>query len=168
MKHNVEQLDLFVVLQEIEDQLALTNQPQPAPVPIKLIAPQIPFLKRLGSWLYWFWSIALNLFGFVQWVNVYTVSRGFGGRESGGWYYLKYECEKSRQVGFWEAHLLHHKWQQQYTLSHKWGNICSKTGGQDVLVCIEPRKAARRTSRPPRYEEYADQAIPYALVQGGN
>jgi hypothetical protein len=162
---DVEQLDLFVILQEIEDQSQAARQSQPAPPSnVEAVMTRTPFLKRLGAGL----SVALNLFGLLQWVNVYTVTRAFGGREAGGWYYLKYECEKSRQVGFWEAQFLCYTWLQQYTQSHKWGDVRSKTGGQDVLVCIEPRKAARRTTRPPRYDNYADQAIPYALVQGGN
>jgi hypothetical protein len=164
----VVQLDLFDFLQEIEDEAAAAINPHPAPAPADPVTPRSPFLKRLGTGLYWFWSVALNLFGLVQWVNVYTVTRAFGGKDAGGWYYLKYECEKSRQVGFWEAQVLRHKWLQQYTLSHKWGDLLSKTGGQDVMVCIEPRRSARRITRPPRYEDYADQAIPFALVQGGN
>ncbi|MGU3473120.1 hypothetical protein ACLBWT_18480 [Paenibacillus sp. D51F] len=163
---DVHQIDLFVYLQEIEEQEA-ARQPAPAPVPTKPIMVRTPFLKRLGAALSWFWIVTHNVFGLARWVNVYTVTRCFGGREAGGWYYLRYECEKSRQVGLWEAYMLRMKWLEQYS-SLRWGDIRSKNGGQDVLVCIEPRKAARRTLRTPRYDEYADQAIPYALVQGGN
>jgi hypothetical protein len=163
---DVQQLDIFAYLQEIEEQAA-AQQPAPAPVPMKQATVRTPFLKRLGAALSWFWIVAHNLFGLARWVNVYTVTRGFGGREAGGWYYLRYECEKSRKVGFWEASVLRMKWLDQYS-SLRWGDIRSKNGGQDVMVCIEPRRAARRTIRPPRFDEYADQAIPYSLIQGGN
>lgn len=166
---DLEQMDLFVYLQERENQAA-------AVAALSISAPErIPprevwtrYLKRLGASLSWFWIITHNLFGLACWVNVYTVTRCFGGTESGGWYYLKYECVKSRQVGFWEADMIHIQWLQQYTLSHKWGDLRAKTGGQEVVVRIEPRRAASRTNLPPRYNEYANQAIPYVIIHGSH
>ncbi|WP_054943585.1 hypothetical protein [Paenibacillus ihuae] len=165
---DVEQMDLFVYLQEKENQAASISASIPAPVMIPHHKVCFRFLKRLGATLAWFWIITHNLFGLACWVNVYTVTRGFGGTEAGGWYYLKYECVKSRQVGFWEAEILRIQWLQQYTLSHTWGNLRAKTGGQEVVVRIEPRRAASRINLPPRYTEYADQAIPYVIIQGSH
>lgn len=166
---HVEQIDLFSYLQEIENQAAAAANELPLPASA-VLNPAVPARSTISilRWLwrgpYWIWILIHNLFGLARWVNVYTVTRGFGGREAGGWYYLKYQCEKSRQVGFWEAEALRSMWLKQYSLSHIWGDIRTKAGGQEVLVCIEPRRAGRRTIRPPRYEEYAEQAIPFALV----
>lgn len=176
---DVEQLDLFVYLQAIENQVEVTPTPSipapsipapsiPTPVTISIIEVWSRFLRRLGAVLSSFWIIAHNLFGIACWVNVYTVTRSFGGMESGGWYYLKYECVKSRQVGFWDAEALSVHWMQQFTLSHRWGDLKSKAGGQDVAVRIESRRAASRTAMPPHYQEYADHAIPYGIVQGSH
>jgi hypothetical protein len=166
---HVEQLDIFVILQEIEDQAEAARLSEPAPVTnfpvLEPNKPKTPFLKRLGTGLSWFWIVTHNLFGIACWVNVYTITRAFGGREAGGWYYLKYECEKSRQVGFWEAQTLRMQWLLNYSKSHKWGDLRLRTGGQEVVVSIESRKAAQRTQRAPLYEDYADRAIPYLSIQ---
>lgn len=162
----VEQMDMFAYLQEIEEIAAAERlSVTPVPVQTKTVRPRYSLLKRSVAALSWFWIVLHNLFGLARWVNVYTVTRGFGGREGGGWYYLKYQCLKSRQVGFWEASALQMKWLQEYS-GLKWGDLRTKSGGQDVLVLIEQRKAARKTTRPPRFAEYADQVIPYPLVQG--
>ncbi|MFC5402464.1 hypothetical protein [Cohnella soli] len=123
---------------------------------IKRVSP-IVALKRLRHAPSGLLVLAHNLFGIACWVNFYTVTRSFGGGEAGGWYYLRYTCEKSRQIGFWEAEALRLRLLQQYSPSHKWGDL--QTGGQDVAVCIEKRKAARQTKVAPAYS-----AIPAAFV----
>ncbi len=163
MSH-IEQLDLFAYLEELEKESNVMELSLITPEIDAPLARRVPPLKRFGARLTRLWNQSLNLFGLVQWVNVYTVTRGFGGREAGCWYYLKYECVKSRQVGFWEADALRLKWLQQFKLSHKWGDVWSSNGGQDVVVCIEVRRAACHTVKQPSYEDYADQAMPYAIV----
>lgn len=167
--HSVEQIDLFAYLEElVNEEASTTQQPKPAPSipsPVSPVKSLTRLLKRLLLCPYQLWILAHNLFGIACWVNVYTVTRSFGGREAGGWYYLKYHCERSRQVGFWEAQALRLQWLQQYTLNYKWGDLRSKTGGQDVIVCIESRKAARKTKQVPRYSEYASLAIPLVSLQ---
>ncbi|WP_234539277.1 hypothetical protein [Paenibacillus pseudetheri] len=44
-----------------------------------------------------------TFFRLIPWVNVYTVTRAFGGSEEGGWYYRQYTCVKSQQVWLWDA-----------------------------------------------------------------
>jgi hypothetical protein len=156
---HVEQIDLFSYLQEVENQATAVNElPLPAPVVLNPAVPaKSPFsiLRKLMRGPGCLWIFVHNLFGLAQWVNVYTVTRRFGGREAGGWYYLSYACEKSRQVGFWES-----EWTRQKLLAlysgHKWGDLRSKSGGQDIVVCIEPRRAARRTIRTPRFGDLCE------------
>lgn len=167
---SVEQIDMFNFLEEFEkNQSAAVMITAKVSLPADsaksdILPPRTPFLYRFADALTWFWHFATSLFGLGVWVNVYTVSRSFGGREEGGWCYMKFECERSQQVGFWEAESLRHHWETQYRISHKWGNLYTKSGGQDVVVLIEKRRAASRTRCKPRYEDYT-QAIPYALIQ---
>lgn len=159
------QIDIFDYLEKLE-QHAAAGQERPMSKPasadryaklvyslIKCISPAaaLKMLRQSASDLL---VLGHNLFGIACWVNVYTVTRSFGGREAGGWYYLRYTCEKSRQVGFWEAQALRIHLQQQFSLSHKWGDL--QTGGQDVVVYIEPRRAARTTKRVPRFQEFIE------------
>lgn len=92
-----------------------------------------------------------TLFGLVPWVNVYTVSRAFGGTEAGeNWYYRKYTCIDSRQVWFKEADLIQLKLRQRFS-ALTWGNISSETRGQEVAVFIEKVRAALETTERPTY-----------------
>ena len=168
----VEQIDLFAYVEEIEKLASETIKPvRPAPTVSKPEVPDMsPPVISNPHWLspYGLWIIVHNLFGIACWVNVYTVTRRFGGREAGGWYYLSYTCEKSRQVGFWEAQAIRLHWFREYKISHKWGDLLTRSGGQDIIVCIEPRRAARTTKRAPQFSEYGNRAIPYSLVQQGS
>jgi hypothetical protein len=92
-----------------------------------------------------------NLFGLLQWVNVYTVKRAFGSREAGGWYYRRYTCEESRLVWFWEAKGLQKKLLKRFS-GLIWGVITSESVGQEVTVLIEQRKEAQQFLDKPIYD----------------
>ncbi|CAM4050874.1 hypothetical protein L1N85_24605 [Paenibacillus alkaliterrae] len=173
----VEQIDLFEVLEKmVEQQVTATSTPLPIePISVSsapkipdihhLHPPRMPIFYRCVDAISWPWHFATSLFGLGVWVNVYTVTRAFGGRENGGWCYLNYECEHAKQVGIWEAETLRQYWEKQYLVSHKWGDLYSKSGGQDVVVLIEKRRAASRTRCKPQFEESAAHLFPYSLVQ---
>ncbi|WP_169089229.1 hypothetical protein [Paenibacillus sp. PL91] len=169
----VEQIDLFEVLEEIDKQqiaavtLVLTKPTSATSTPAvrKPRSMKKPFFYWCVNALIWLWHFATSLFGLGIWVNVYTVTRGFGGRENGGWCYLKYECEHAKQVGIWEADALRKNWETQYKISHKWGDLHSKIGGQDVVVLIEKRSAASQTRCKPLFEESAALTFLYSLVK---
>lgn len=164
----VEQIDLFDYMQLFEEQelVALSSIDEITSIPSNCSVQKIGwFLQKLCAVWKWILGAACNLFGIARWVNVYAVSRAFGGREDGGWYYLKHECLNSRQVGFWEADALRMKWNQEYS-SLSWGDVRKKSGGLQIIVLIEWRKAASRTKGVPCYWEYANEAIPFTLVQG--
>lgn len=164
----VEQIDMFDYLQEIEAEEKASTElhlAAPAPLPSNPVRLRFYFLKwPRRTALSCCWTILHNLFGLACWVNIYSVTRGFGGRQEGGWYYLQHRCLKSRQVGFWEAQALRMKWLQEYG-SLRWGDLMSKSGGQEIVVLIESRKAASCTTSPPQFVDYADRAIPHSLIK---
>lgn len=152
----VEQLDMFVILQEIEDQAEAARLSEPAPgtnFPIlEPIKTKTPFLKKLVAGLSWFLIVTHNLYGIACWVNVYTVTRAFGGREAGGWYYRKFTCEESRQVWIWDAEALRMMLFRRFS-GLAWGVISSESVGQEVTVLVERRKAAQQSATKPLYEQ---------------
>ncbi|QQZ64610.1 hypothetical protein JI735_33715 (plasmid) [Paenibacillus sonchi] len=81
-----------------------------------------------------------NLMGLAPWVNVYKVTRAYGGSEHGGWYYRKYTCEKSVQVWRWNAESTAAMYQRTYE-KLAWGLICSEAEGLEIAVLIETKKA---------------------------
>ncbi|MGV2967260.1 hypothetical protein [Paenibacillus sp. AGC30] len=95
-----------------------------------------------------------TLFGLVPWVNVYTVSRAYGGAEAGGWYYRKYKCEQSKQTWRWASDALQCQLQRKFE-GLAWGILSSETDGQEIVVLIEQRKAGKEyVSRPPYEPQY--------------
>ncbi|OME78612.1 hypothetical protein BK120_23015 [Paenibacillus sp. FSL A5-0031] len=172
----VEQIDLFEALEKIEEQLAAAMKPVPTRV-VKVASPPVfpdlnnpplpnkTLLQKCIDTLLWPWHLLTSLFGLGIWVNVYTVTRGFGGRENGGWCYLKYECEHSVQVGVWEVAAIQKYWETQYKISHKWGDLCSRRGGQEVVVLIEKRRAASQTAGKPLFGPTVAHTFPYSLVK---
>lgn len=174
---NVEQMDLFEALKTIENEIREASKEKTAPTVMKtsaerpssqtieLVPPKPSTRFSLSEALEWLCNCFTNLFGIGQWVNVYTVTRAFGGRENGGWYYLKYECIASKQVLIWEADTLQKNWERQYVASHKWGDLFSKRGGQEVIVLVEKTRGARRTRSKPNYEQSGVYTFPYSIVQ---
>jgi hypothetical protein len=148
----VEQIDIFEYLEQLEKEeaaRAATSARAPrtghVPQPRRDFVPS--WVIRVLKWLVY----NIPLLFIFQWVNVYTITRGFGGRENGGWYYKRFVCEESRLVYRWEAEALKLKLERQFS-GLKWGQISAESYGQDVMVCIENRKAARQTVTKPTYE----------------
>jgi hypothetical protein len=84
-------------------------------------------------------------------VNVYRVTRHFGGHEEGGWYYNNYDCiecvptknkysdEIKEELERENAHKAH-------------GNIYSVLGGAEIHVMIEQTMKESETKERPYYE----------------
>ncbi|MDH6674937.1 hypothetical protein M2277_005636 [Paenibacillus sp. LBL] len=150
MQQQVEQMDLFAYLNEIEklqeeqadhwvsDALSIQQEPIP-------FNPQLSFISLLKSTVTWLFNNLTSLFGLIQWVNVYTVTRAFGGSEEGGWYYRRYTCEVSRQVWRWDAEALRMELLRRFS-NLAWGMLSSESVGQEVEVFIEKRKAAQENN----------------------
>jgi hypothetical protein len=85
------------------------------------------------------------------WVTAYAVTRHFGGREEGGWWYNWLEPLESRYVPAAFAYQHHDELRHKYR-HEKYGNIYSVLGGQDLVVVIEPRLRDDATRHRPHYE----------------
>lgn len=92
-----------------------------------------------------------TFFGLIPWVNVYTVTRAFGGSEEGGWYYRQYTCVKSQQVWLWDAEVTEAMFLRTYE-GLAWGLLCKEAAGQEVVVRIERRRAALQYAEKPAYD----------------
>lgn len=153
--HTVEQLDLFNYI----DEMALSeasNRPENTSSLVDMVPSVIDldnknvisrFKNALGCAL----RKLPNPFGLLQWVNVYTVTRAYGGKEEGGWYYRRFNCEETHAVWFWDAEWLQLKLKYRFS-GLAWGNISPDSVGQEVTVLIERRRAAQQTVSIPPYE----------------
>ncbi|QIW88626.1 hypothetical protein P59_257 [Bacillus phage P59] len=87
----------------------------------------------------------------MVYVNVYSVTRHYGGPEEGGWYYDWMECIevfpcRNMAAGDMLAMLTdenEHK---------KWGDIYSVLGGRDIVIQIEETPKESETKERPYYE----------------
>ena len=86
-------------------------------------------------------------------VNVYTVTRHYGGPEEGGWWYNWFECVEVIPVQYQYADDLAEAFEEKYIKSqHKHGNIYSVLGGQDVVVYVEKHPKQSESKERPIYE----------------
>lgn len=87
-----------------------------------------------------------------MYLNVYLVTREFGGSEEGGWYYDNYECIHS-ELAENEENIEEEieRLEEEYA-SYKQGNISSVRGGTDVKVLYENYKSESETDEVPEYE----------------
>jgi hypothetical protein len=83
------------------------------------------------------------------WVNVYHITRRFGGHEEGGWYYNWRSLEDSIHVHYDEAHIYEAKMKEKHGEGH--GNIYSVNGGVEVDICIEANRGESRDTERPYY-----------------
>lgn len=86
------------------------------------------------------------------WVNVYEVTREYGGPEEGGWWYNWVECIDARYVpveGY--AETAKKKLEEEYGYVKR-GNIYSVLGGAELYVMVEGSRASRQSLRRPHYE----------------
>lgn len=85
-----------------------------------------------------------------RWVNVYDVTRCWGGPEEGGWWYHAGDCIEAHHVGSRaQAEALQDELRERYPRT---GKRYSVLGGDDWDVRIELEKGTSFPSQTPRYE----------------
>jgi len=85
-------------------------------------------------------------------VNVYYVTRHFGGPEEGGWWFnLSLPVAHADKLTDEEAAELQDTFEKLYR-SHEDGDIYSVNGGIEVYVSIEEEPFESATKEKPRYE----------------
>lgn len=90
------------------------------------------------------------LFGLLKWVNVYTITRHYGGPEEGGWWYNYYECQESYLIFRWSLRKTLAKAKMKWRHS-KHGDIYSVLGGTNIWIGEEKHKAESETTERPYY-----------------
>lgn len=84
-------------------------------------------------------------------VNVYKVTRHFGGHEEGGWYFNWYECIECVPTKNKYSDDICEELEKQYE-HMKRGDIYSVLGGTDIIVNIEKSMKESETKERPYYE----------------
>lgn len=84
-------------------------------------------------------------------VNVYLITRHYGGPEEGGWYYNWYNCVETVTCKNKDSDEIKSTLEEEYG-NRKHGDIYSVLGGQDVLILIEEEMKASETKERPYYE----------------
>ncbi|MFS0815498.1 hypothetical protein ABC382_00820 [Lysinibacillus sp. 1P01SD] len=87
----------------------------------------------------------------IVFVNVYLVTRKFGGHEEGGWYYDHYVCVENFPIKLKFSQLIRKKAISDFAV-YKRGDIYSANGGLDVRVLIEDLPRKSETKEKPIYE----------------
>lgn len=87
----------------------------------------------------------------IVFVNIYEITREYGGPEEGGWWYNNFECVESVPVKNKNSELMKEEMEKEHA-SRKHGNIYSVLGGTDVNVIIEEKPKQSETKERPRYE----------------
>lgn len=85
-----------------------------------------------------------------HWINVYSVTRHFGGNEEGGWYYNWHECVESKEVFLEHTEIIMDRLKERH--SEGCGDIYSVLGGFKVEYRIENSRAESQTKERPYYE----------------
>ena len=87
----------------------------------------------------------------MVYVNIYAVTREFGGYEEGGWYYDHLECIESVPVRNKNSDVMKEEMEKEY--EHiKDGDISSVLGGTALAVYIESKPKESETTEIPQYE----------------
>lgn len=86
------------------------------------------------------------------WVTVYQVTRHYGGREEGGWWYNWYEPVKSVRAPARFADRRRAKLNKSWKYRIGTGNIYSVLGGVACVVAIEHERYENQTLQRPYYE----------------
>jgi hypothetical protein len=86
----------------------------------------------------------------IVYVNVYSVTRHYGGPEEGGWYYNWMECIETYPVKNINSQLIKEELEDEHNRK-KFGNIYSVLGGRDIEVYIEEAPKASETRERPYY-----------------
>jgi hypothetical protein len=87
----------------------------------------------------------------IGFVNVYEVTREYGGAEEGGWYYNSLRCLESIpcQHGYASDII---EWAKEEYAHIKHGNIYSVLGGAELEVMWEDSPCESETRNRPHYE----------------
>ena len=84
-------------------------------------------------------------------VNVYKVTREYGGAEEGGWYYNRFTCLETYPVRNKNSDTIKEMLLEEYE-HEAYGNIYSVLGGAEIDVKIESRPCESETTERPIYE----------------
>lgn len=84
-------------------------------------------------------------------VNVYKVTRHYGGAEEGGWYYNWFECLESFPCRFKNRDEIIEYMESDHA-HEKWGNIYSVLDGADLYCTWEESPKESESKEVPHYE----------------
>jgi hypothetical protein len=87
----------------------------------------------------------------IVYVNVYSVTRHYGGPEEGGWWYNWSECIEVFPTKNKNAETIREELESENAYK-KFGNIYSVLGGRDIEVRIEETPKESETKERPHYE----------------
>lgn len=87
----------------------------------------------------------------IVYVNVYSVTRHYGGPEEGGWWYNWYSCIEVFPVKNKRSDIVEEELEAEHAYK-KYGNIYSVLGGRDIEVRVEAAPKESETKRAPHYE----------------
>ena len=87
----------------------------------------------------------------MVYVNVYEITRHYGGPEEGGWYYNNYDCLETYPVRNKNACIIEAELREQYKHLTT-GDIYSVLGGTLIEVCTDMKPKERETTERPYYE----------------
>ena len=85
-------------------------------------------------------------------LNVYSITRHYGGDEEGGWWYNWYECLEVFPVRDEEQGEQLRQWLFEQHEGRKHGDIYSVLGGEDIQVYLEDEPKESETKERPYYE----------------
>ena len=86
----------------------------------------------------------------IVYVNVYSVTRHYGGPEEGGWWYNWDNCIETYPVKNKRAETILEELESEYA-SKRYGNIYSVLGGRDIEIRLEAEPKESETKERPYY-----------------
>lgn len=86
----------------------------------------------------------------MVYVNVYSVTREYGGPEEGGWWYNALNCEHSEWVPIEEAEQTKKDLREEFKGAER-GDIYSARGGVEIVILIEEKQAQSETRERPAW-----------------
>jgi hypothetical protein len=89
-----------------------------------------------------------DVLGFV---NVYSVTRHYGGPEEGGWYYNWYTCLESFPCRYKNQHEVVEYLESEHGMK-RFGNIYSVLGGKEIYITWEESPKESESTERPYYE----------------
>jgi hypothetical protein len=88
----------------------------------------------------------------MKFVNVYEVTRHYGGPEEGGWYYNRLHCVEVYPVRDEAAGETIIEYLEEQHKHRKHGNIYSVLGGTDLEIYFEDEPKESETRERPQWE----------------